>query len=261
MMVCLVAACCSVAAMTGMTATSHAHQSTAPALQVAPATITPDGPTPASTLTLQLHRRAFVDVTIYSGSSVVRRLHRGALPAGRHAMMWDGTGVDGTHAASGAYIARVAISYANAGARQVRRARIAVAAPAGSTSAPTATLAWPLDSPVTSPFGQRGTRQHQGIDISALAGTPSRAAAAGTVIQAGSQQGYGLTIVIRHPSGHSTLYAHQSRLAAAAQQPIKAGQIVGYVGRTGDADGDHLHFEVRDPAGTPLDPLLSLPVR
>jgi murein DD-endopeptidase MepM/ murein hydrolase activator NlpD len=95
---------------------------------------------------------------------------------------------------------------------------------------------------------------HEGIDIAAPAGTPIRAAAAGTVIYAGWLGGYGNLIVLDHGSGLSTAYAHQSALAAGQGQQVAQGQVIGYVGDTGHSFGPHLHFEVR-VNGVPVDPL------
>ena len=73
--------------------------------------------------------------------------------------------------------------------------------------------------PVTSPFGWRWGRMHEGIDIAAASGTPIRAAAAGTVIYAGWLGGYGNLTIIDHGGGVATAYGHQSSLAASAPAP------------------------------------------
>ncbi|HSJ45871.1 MAG TPA: M23 family metallopeptidase [Euzebyales bacterium] len=123
---------------------------------------------------------------------------------------------------------------------------------------------WPVAAPVTSGFGARvhpltGTsRLHAGIDLGAPAGTPIRAAAAGTVVAAGVMGGYGNAVDIRHAAGTTTRYAHQSRLLVRAGQQVAAGQVIGLVGSTGASTGPHLHFEVRTPAG-PIDPRTWLP--
>jgi murein DD-endopeptidase MepM/ murein hydrolase activator NlpD len=123
---------------------------------------------------------------------------------------------------------------------------------AGAPSA--AGFIWPVNGPVTSPFGMRWGRMHEGIDIGAASGTPIRAAAAGTVIYADWLGGYGNLIVIDHGDGVSTAYAHQSGLAAGAGQRVPQGEVIGYVGSTGHSSGPHLHFEVR-VNGVPVDPL------
>jgi murein DD-endopeptidase MepM/ murein hydrolase activator NlpD len=113
---------------------------------------------------------------------------------------------------------------------------------------------WPVNGPVSSPFGMRWGRLHAGIDISAGAGTPIRASASGRVILQGPTGGYGNYTCIGHGGGISTCYAHQSRHATAGGQSVSQGQVIGYVGCTGHCFGDHLHFEVRIN-GSPVDPL------
>jgi murein DD-endopeptidase MepM/ murein hydrolase activator NlpD len=115
-------------------------------------------------------------------------------------------------------------------------------------------LIWPVQGPITSPFGMRWGRMHEGIDIGVPYGTPIHAAAAGTVIYAGWMSGYGNLIVIDHGHGLATAYGHQSALAAGNGQSVSQGQVIGYVGCTGHCFGPHLHFEVR-VNGAPVDPL------
>lgn len=123
------------------------------------------------------------------------------------------------------------------------------------TGAPSAAgLVWPISGSVTSGYGMRWGRMHEGLDIAGSEGTPIAAATAGTVIQAGWYGGYGNLVVIDHGNGLSTAYAHQSRLAVSAGQSVSQGQVIGYVGNTGYSFGPHLHFEVR-VNGAPVDPL------
>ena len=98
-------------------------------------------------------------------------------------------------------------------------------------------------------------RNHKGIDIAAPYGTPIYAAASGTVTDAGTgwNGGYGNCIVIENDDGNVTVYAHQAELAAEVGDYIEAGQLIGYVGSTGDSTGNHLHFEIRKD-GKYLDP-------
>jgi murein DD-endopeptidase MepM/ murein hydrolase activator NlpD len=125
----------------------------------------------------------------------------------------------------------------------------------GASSAPSSSgFIWPVSGPVTSPFGWRWGRMHEGIDIGAGSGTPIHAAASGTVISAGWLGGYGNLIVIDHGGGLATAYAHMSGYAASTGQPVAQGQTVGFVGCTGHCFGAHLHFEVR-VNGAPVDPL------
>jgi murein DD-endopeptidase MepM/ murein hydrolase activator NlpD len=113
---------------------------------------------------------------------------------------------------------------------------------------------WPVSAPITSPFGWRWGRMHEGIDLGAAYGTPIAAAAAGAVIYAGWEGGYGNLVVIDHGGGLATAYGHQSRIAVSVGQQVAQGQIIGYVGSTGHSTGPHLHFEVR-VNGQPVDPL------
>jgi murein DD-endopeptidase MepM/ murein hydrolase activator NlpD len=137
-------------------------------------------------------------------------------------------------------------------AAKIQAAQAAAGTGGGSPSA--AGFVWPVLGPVTSPFGWRWGRMHEGIDIAAGAGTPIRAAAAGTVIYAGWLGGYGNLTVIDHGGGVATAYGHQSGLAAGSGAYVAQGQVIGYVGSTGHSTGPHLHFEVRVD-GVPQDPL------
>jgi murein DD-endopeptidase MepM/ murein hydrolase activator NlpD len=116
---------------------------------------------------------------------------------------------------------------------------------------------WPAAGPVTSTFGWRWGRMHEGIDIAAPSGTPIRSAAGGTVIYAGWLGGYGNLVVVDHGGGVSTAYAHMSSIASGTGQGVVQGQVIGYVGSTGHSTGPHLHFEVRIN-GQAVDPLAYL---
>jgi murein DD-endopeptidase MepM/ murein hydrolase activator NlpD len=140
-----------------------------------------------------------------------------------------------------------------------RRSRAIQAALAIYTGgqAPSGRLVWPTSGgTISSGFGPRWGRQHRGIDIPRPYGTPIYAAADGTVVQVvtGWGGGYGNYIVIYHGGGISTLYSHNSRNAVSVGEKVKVGQILGYVGATGNATGPHLHFEVR-VNGSPVNPL------
>ena len=119
-------------------------------------------------------------------------------------------------------------------------------------------LIWPCGGRVTSEYGYRWGRMHAGIDIGAPTGTPIRAAKAGVVIKSGSMSGYGNTVVIDHGGGFTTLYAHQSRIVARSGQSVRQGELIGYVGSTGQSTGPHLHFETR-VNGNPQNPRRYLP--
>jgi murein DD-endopeptidase MepM/ murein hydrolase activator NlpD len=111
---------------------------------------------------------------------------------------------------------------------------------------------WPVNGVVTSGFGWRWGRMHEGIDISAACGTPIRAVASGTVIFSGWMGGYGNLVVIDHGNGLATAYAHQSAIYASGA--VSQGQTIGAVGTTGSSTGCHLHFEVRVNGGA-VDPM------
>jgi murein DD-endopeptidase MepM/ murein hydrolase activator NlpD len=104
---------------------------------------------------------------------------------------------------------------------------------------------------LTSGFGMRthpvlgGRRQHHGIDLAAPTGTPVYATADGIVGRADWYSSYGLYISINHGGSMETRYAHLSRLAVAAGDNVKKGDLIGYVGSTGRSTGPHLHYEVR----------------
>jgi murein DD-endopeptidase MepM/ murein hydrolase activator NlpD len=115
-------------------------------------------------------------------------------------------------------------------------------------------LIWPVSGPVTTPFGMRWGRMHEGIDIGVPYGTPIHAAASGTVIYAGWMGGYGNLVVIDHGRGLATAYGHQSAIAVSNGSSVSQGQTIGYVGCTGHCFGPHLHFEVR-VNGVAVDPL------
>ena len=112
---------------------------------------------------------------------------------------------------------------------------------------------WPTAGSTTSEYGTRWGRLHAGIDIAASTGTPIWAALPGTVVVAGSQSGYGNTVVLDHGGGKTTLYAHQSRIGVRQGQSVDQGQVIGYVGSTGRSTGPHLHFETRQD-GEPRNP-------
>ncbi|HET9214656.1 MAG TPA: peptidoglycan DD-metalloendopeptidase family protein [Gaiellaceae bacterium] len=112
---------------------------------------------------------------------------------------------------------------------------------------------WPVNGVVTSGFGWRWGRMHEGIDISAPAGTPIHAVASGTVIFAGWMGGYGNLVIVDHGNGLATAYAHQSAIYVGGGS-VSQGQTLGAVGCTGSCTGNHLHFEVRVNGGA-VDPM------
>ncbi len=112
---------------------------------------------------------------------------------------------------------------------------------------------WPVSGVVTSGFGWRWGRMHEGIDISASGGTQIRAAAGGTIIFSGWMGGYGQLTVIDHGNGLATAYAHQSAVYVGGGS-VSQGTVIGAVGCTGSCTGNHLHFEVR-VNGSAVDPM------
>ena len=117
---------------------------------------------------------------------------------------------------------------------------------------------WPLKGRLSSGFGWRGARPHEGIDIAARKGSNIRAAAPGRVILAGWLGGYGRVVIVKHTGPYSTVYAHTSRNRVKKGQFVEAGQVIAEVGDTGNAKGSHLHFEIRRERRA-RDPLPYLP--
>jgi murein DD-endopeptidase MepM/ murein hydrolase activator NlpD len=123
------------------------------------------------------------------------------------------------------------------------------------TSAPSsAGFIWPAHGVMTSSFGWRWGRMHEGIDIAVPNGTPVVASASGTVIVAGWMGGYGNLVVVDHGNGIATAYGHNTSIAAGVGQQVAQGQLIAYSGNTGNSTGPHIHFEVRIN-GSPVDPL------
>lgn len=105
----------------------------------------------------------------------------------------------------------------------------------------------PVSGTVTSRFGARWGRSHKGLDIGAPKGTPIKAAASGTVTvaQYGYSGGYGNYVMISHGNGIQTLYGHCNSLNVSVGQSVSQGQVIAYVGNTGNSYGNHLHLEIR----------------
>ena len=123
---------------------------------------------------------------------------------------------------------------------------------------------WPLYGLITSPFGWRsnpfsgeGSEVHNGVDIAAPYGTAIRATADGTVVQAGWNGTYGISVTLYHRNGIETLYGHMCRLAVSNGQTVKKGQVIGYEGLTGRTTGPHCHYQVMIN-GTPVNPMTYL---
>ena len=126
--------------------------------------------------------------------------------------------------------------------------------PAGPVQGASGGWIWPVSGTLTSPFGYRWGRMHEGIDISVPEGTPVRAAKPGTVILAAYTGGYGNYTCVDHGGGLSSCYAHQSSFAVSSGDQVDQGEVIGYSGNTGSSTGPHLHFEIR-VNGSAVDPL------
>ena len=120
-------------------------------------------------------------------------------------------------------------------------------------------LCWPLPGHtyISCHFGEVdafGNAGHRGTDIPAPEGTPILAAHSGTVLVSGWNDSYGNQVLLDNGAGLSTRYAHMTATAVTAGETVTAGQVIGYVGSTGDSTGNHLHFEVMQ-GGVRVDPL------
>ena len=115
-------------------------------------------------------------------------------------------------------------------------------------------LLWPVRGVLISGFGERDREHHDGLDLACPEGTPVFAADEGEVLFAGEQRGYGNLVLIGHGRGLVTVYAHNSENLVEQGEHVLRGEPIARVGRSGNATGPHLHFEVR--IGTrPRDPL------
>jgi lipoprotein NlpD len=117
---------------------------------------------------------------------------------------------------------------------------------------------WPVEGRLTSRFGRRWGRRHEGLDLAARPGTPVRAAESGRVIYSGRLGAYGNVVIVRHSEVYSTVYAHNRKLLIGRGGWVERGDRIAEVGSTGRSTGPHLHFEVRR-GKDPQDPMLYLP--
>ena len=118
---------------------------------------------------------------------------------------------------------------------------------------------------ISSYFGNRfhpllhRARMHDGLDLAKPWGSPVYPARSGVVVQTGWTEGYGLLIVIKHKDGYTTRYGHLSKILVHVGQTVQRGNtLIGKVGSTGLSTGPHLHFEVRDPKGKPINPMAKI---
>ena len=114
----------------------------------------------------------------------------------------------------------------------------------------------PYEGGITSEYGTRylmGGTFHNGVDISGVNnssecyGAEIHAAGDGTVIKAGWESGFGYLVIIEHSNGIHTYYAHQKKVACKVGDVVKQGDVIGYIGSTGNSTGPHVHFEIRVP--------------
>lgn len=117
----------------------------------------------------------------------------------------------------------------------------------------TGTFSTPTRGTITSRFGARWGRNHDGLDIAAPVGTAVKAADGGEVIFTGTSGGYGKLIKIDHGGGFVTYYGHLSKISVKVGDKVYKGQTIGAVGNTGNSTGPHLHFEIRKN-GSPVNP-------
>jgi murein DD-endopeptidase MepM/ murein hydrolase activator NlpD len=117
---------------------------------------------------------------------------------------------------------------------------------------------WPVKGRLTSRYGLRGNRPHEGIDLGAPHGTPIHAAEAGRVIHSGHFGAYGKVVILKHAGAYRSVYAHARSLFVDKGDFVEQGQKIAEVGATGRATGPHLHFEIRR-GEVAHDPLAYLP--
>ncbi|WP_291313481.1 M23 family metallopeptidase [Corynebacterium sp. UBA2622] len=116
------------------------------------------------------------------------------------------------------------------------------------------TVVMPAAGHVSSSFGERWGRVHEGIDIANDAGTPIYAVMDGTVINAGPAQGFGNWVVIKHDGGEVSVYGHMRHYDVAVGQRVTAGQQIASIGSEGQSTGPHLHFEIKPDGVNHADP-------
>ena len=119
-------------------------------------------------------------------------------------------------------------------------------------------LLWPVSGTINSSYGPRGSSFHDGIDIAAPEGTPIQAIERGEVIYSDQLRGYGNIVIVRHPGGIVSVYAHNQVNLVREGQQVSRGEVIAKVGSTGRVTGPHLHFEIRRN-NTAQDPLPYLP--
>ncbi len=119
-------------------------------------------------------------------------------------------------------------------------------------------FSWPVRGRLSSQFGGRRGRPHEGIDIVARRGTPILSSESGRVIHSGRLGSYGKVVIVKHAGRYRTVYAHASKLLVRKGEFVERGQKLAEVGSTGRSTGPHVHFEIRR-SETPQNPLGFLP--
>jgi murein DD-endopeptidase MepM/ murein hydrolase activator NlpD len=117
---------------------------------------------------------------------------------------------------------------------------------------------WPARGGLSTCFGERHSRPHEGIDIMMPEGTSVHAAEAGKVIYSDWMGAYGKVVIVKHAGHYASVYAHNRKVLVEKGSFIERGDVIAESGSTGNATGPHLHFEIRR-AERPEDPLLYLP--
>lgn len=207
-------------------------------------------------------RYAVVVTTAVVGAGVVALGAGSALPSDQGGVAGaGGTGLapvvaDGTTdtqgQAAGAGTPSVLAATREAAPQRASRSQRRQAVPAPQ---PTPTWVRPGEGPISSLYGPRWGRSHQGVDIASPFGSTVRAAKAGTVVRAEWYGGYGKIVIIDHGDGVTTRYGHNSTLLVEAGDEVETGDAIAEVGSTGDSTGPHIHFEVRvdDEAQDPME--------
>jgi murein DD-endopeptidase MepM/ murein hydrolase activator NlpD len=139
-------------------------------------------------------------------------------------------------------------------ARAAEEAAKAAEAPRAAESASVGGAVQMVLGRVTSGFGSRWGRAHEGLDIAAPIGTPIRVPLAGTVIESGPASGFGMWVKVRHADGTVTTYGHINRSLVRVGQEVAAGEVIAEVGNRGQSTGPHLHIEVTTPGGNKINP-------
>lgn len=132
------------------------------------------------------------------------------------------------------------------------------ATPAAAEAGPSVPHLWPLS---VSSYATRGvvgagsrSEEHPGVDLAVPVGSDVRATGGGVVARIGNDESYGLFVLIQHPGGYQSLYGHLSRVVAARNEMVSAGQVIAVSGNSGRSTAPHLHFEIR-LGGRSVDPL------